>query len=90
MLSLPLAKLSWAQDTDSDQQKFTWQQETHDLTFILDSYGARGATQLMKVVQGPQIRVCACTTDALPPKPSMHCREALANVNHSNASRSSD
>jgi hypothetical protein len=57
MLSLALAKLSWAQDTDPEQQKFTWQQETHDLTFILDSYGARGATQLMKVVQGPQVRV---------------------------------
>jgi hypothetical protein len=80
MLSLPLAKLSWAQDTDSDQQKFNWQQETHDLSFILDSYGARGATQLMKVVQGTQVRVCSCTTDASPLQAQDILTDILANT----------
>ncbi|KAF1938819.1 hypothetical protein EJ02DRAFT_353707 [Clathrospora elynae] len=56
MLSLPLAKLSWAQDTDPNEQKFGWQHETHDLTFVLDSYGARASSQLLKVVQGTQVR----------------------------------
>ncbi|KAJ4371455.1 hypothetical protein N0V83_004672 [Neocucurbitaria cava] len=56
MLSLPLAKLSVAEDADPAKQKFTWKHEQHDLTFILDSYGARGSSQLLKVVQGTQVR----------------------------------
>lgn len=58
MLSLPLAKLSVALDTDPDAQSFTWQHETHDLTFVIDSYGGSGSSQLLKVVQGTQVRVC--------------------------------
>ncbi|KAF1845338.1 uncharacterized protein K460DRAFT_385882 [Cucurbitaria berberidis CBS 394.84] len=56
MLSLPLAKLSVAEDADPAKQKFTWKHEQHDLTFVLDSYGAHRASQLLKVVQGTQIR----------------------------------
>lgn len=57
MLSLPLASLSTAQDADADQQKFTWQKETHDLTFVIDSYGGRDNNQLIKIVQGMRVRV---------------------------------
>lgn len=57
MLSLPLATLSTAQDTDASEQQFIWQKETRDLTLVVDSYGSRDGLQLMKVVQGSQIRV---------------------------------
>lgn len=57
MLSLPLASLSTAQDADADQQKFIWQKETHDLTFVIDSYGGRDNNQLIKIVQGTRVRV---------------------------------
>lgn len=57
MLSLPLTSLSTAHDADAGQQKFNWQKETHDLTFVIDSYGASGTAQLIKVVQGTQVRV---------------------------------
>ncbi|USP81589.1 uncharacterized protein yc1106_08863 [Curvularia clavata] len=56
MLSLPLGSLSTAQDADADQQKFTWQKETHDLTFVIDSYGGRDNNQLIKIVQGTRVR----------------------------------
>ncbi|KAH9864176.1 hypothetical protein J1614_010110 [Plenodomus biglobosus] len=56
MLSLPLAKLSVALDTDPDAHSFTWQHDTHDLTFVIDSYGSSGSSQLLKVVQGTQVR----------------------------------
>ncbi|KAF5853115.1 hypothetical protein GGP41_001689, partial [Bipolaris sorokiniana] len=56
MLSLPLTSLSTAQDADAKQQKFNWQKETHDLTFVIDSYGGRDNAQLIKVVQGTQAR----------------------------------
>ena len=56
MLSLPLATLSTARDTDASEQQFIWQKETRDLTLV-DSYGSRDGLQLMKVVQGSQIRV---------------------------------
>ncbi|KAG9188996.1 hypothetical protein G6011_05864 [Alternaria panax] len=56
MLSLPLTTLSTAQDTDASEQRFTWHKETNHLTLVIDSYGARGGCQLMKVVQGAQIR----------------------------------
>ncbi|EUC41796.1 hypothetical protein COCMIDRAFT_40085 [Bipolaris oryzae ATCC 44560] len=56
MLSLPLMSLSTAQDADAKQQKFNWQKETHDLTFVIDSYGGRDNAQLIKVVQGIQVR----------------------------------
>lgn len=57
MLSLPLTSLSTAHDADASQQKFNWQKETHNLTFVIDSYGAQGNSQLIKVVQGTQVRV---------------------------------
>jgi hypothetical protein len=57
MLSLPLTTLSTAQDTDASEQSFNWQKETNDLTLVIDSYGARGGFQLLKVAQGSQIRV---------------------------------
>lgn len=57
MLSLPLTSLSTAQDADAQQQKFSWQKETQDLTFVIDSYGGRDNTQLIKVVQGTRVRV---------------------------------
>ena len=57
MLSLPLQTLSTAQDTDASEQRFNWQKETNDLTLIIDSYGARGGFQLMKLCQGSQVRV---------------------------------
>ncbi|KAI4909501.1 hypothetical protein J4E90_008198 [Alternaria incomplexa] len=56
MLSLPLQTLSTAQDTDASEQRFNWQKETNDLTLIIDSYGARGGLQLMKLCQGSQVR----------------------------------
>ncbi|XP_014557633.1 hypothetical protein COCVIDRAFT_96572 [Bipolaris victoriae FI3] len=56
MLSLPLTSLSTAQDADAKQQKFNWQKETYDLTFVIDSYGGRDNAQLIKVVQGTQVR----------------------------------
>ncbi|KAI4621057.1 hypothetical protein J4E83_005420 [Alternaria metachromatica] len=56
MLSLPLQTLSTAQDTDTSEQRFNWQKETNDLTLIIDSYGARGGLQLMKLCQGSQVR----------------------------------
>ncbi|OWY43123.1 hypothetical protein CUC08_Gglean010590 [Alternaria sp. MG1] len=56
MLSLPLATLSTARDTDASEQQFIWQKETRDLTLVVDSYGSRDGFQLMKVVQGSQIR----------------------------------
>lgn len=57
MLSLPLAKLSTADDTDPAEQKFTWQHAQNDLSFVLDTYGAISSSQLLKVVQGSQVRV---------------------------------
>ena len=57
MFSLPLQTLSTAQDTDASEQRFNWQKETNDLTLIIDSYGARGGLQLMKLCQGSQVRV---------------------------------
>jgi hypothetical protein len=57
MLSLPLAKLSTADDTDPAEQKFTWQHAQNDLSFVLDTYGAISSSQLLKVVQGTQVRV---------------------------------
>ncbi|KAH7383340.1 hypothetical protein BKA66DRAFT_584969 [Pyrenochaeta sp. MPI-SDFR-AT-0127] len=65
MLSLPLAKLSVARDADSTEQRFTWQHEIHDIFFVLDTYGTRGSSQLLKVVQGIQVQVrslCQCLT----------------------------
>ncbi|KAL1801480.1 hypothetical protein ACET3X_001822 [Alternaria dauci] len=56
MLSLPLATLSTAQDTDASEQQFNWHKETSNLTLVIDSYGARDGLQLMKLVQGSQIR----------------------------------
>ncbi|KAI4950093.1 hypothetical protein J4E91_004749 [Alternaria rosae] len=56
MFSLPLQSLSTAQDTDASEQRFNWQKETNDLTLIIDSYGARGGLQLMKLCQGSQVR----------------------------------
>lgn len=57
MLSLSLTSLSTARDADATQQKFHWQKYTDDLTFVIDSYGARDNTQLIKVVQGTEVRV---------------------------------
>lgn len=60
MLSLPLAKLSSTQDAYPDDPKLTWKHESHDLHFVIDSYQAGGsALQLLKLVQGTQVRVRA-------------------------------
>ena len=60
MISLSLAKLSTAEDALQDQQTFQWKHETNNLTCVFDSYQTGGpALQLMKVVQGTQIRVRA-------------------------------
>ncbi|KAI8935175.1 hypothetical protein NX059_007768 [Plenodomus lindquistii] len=56
MLSLPLAKLSVALDTAPDAQNFTWQHETRNLSFVIDTYGGNGSSQLLKVVQGTQVK----------------------------------
>jgi hypothetical protein len=62
MLSLPLAKISTAQDAALDETKFTWSHETQDLTLVIQGYGANGSpSQLLKVAQGTQIRVRAST-----------------------------
>jgi hypothetical protein len=62
MLSLPLAKLSAAQDATLDETKFSWTHETQDLTLVIQGYGANGSpSQLLKVAQGTQIRVRAST-----------------------------
>ncbi|EFQ86208.1 hypothetical protein PTNB73_04578 [Pyrenophora teres f. teres] len=56
MLSLPLTSLSTAQDADPSLQRFDWHKDTQDLTFVIDTYGATGSLQLVKVVQGNQVR----------------------------------
>jgi hypothetical protein len=66
MISLPLAKLSTAQDTAVDATKFNWSHETQNLTVVIDSFGARGTSgQLLKVVQGTRVLVRASTCPAL-------------------------
>lgn len=63
MISTHLAKLSTAQDAFPDEQSFRWKHETNNLTFVIDSYQQGGSTlQLLKVVQGTQIRVRAATS----------------------------
>lgn len=60
MISTHLAKLSTAQDAFPDEQSFQWKHETNNLTFVIDSYQQGGSTlQLLKVVQGTQVRVRA-------------------------------
>ncbi|KAF1911285.1 hypothetical protein BDU57DRAFT_560412 [Ampelomyces quisqualis] len=57
MISLPLAKLSTANDAPLSDDRFTWTHETHNLFFVLDNYNARGqVSQLLKIVQGTQVR----------------------------------
>ncbi|KAJ8118445.1 hypothetical protein OPT61_g586 [Boeremia exigua] len=57
MISLSLAKLSTAQDAHCNEQTFQWKHESNNLICVIDSYQAGGsAMQLMKVVQGTQIR----------------------------------
>jgi hypothetical protein len=66
MISLPLAKLSTAQDTAVDATKFDWSHETQNLTVVIDSFGARGTSgQLLKVVQGTRVLVRATSCPAL-------------------------
>lgn len=58
MLSLPLAKLSVAGDTDAqEQQGFTWEHFHGDLVVVVDTYGAGGDSKLIKIVQGARVRV---------------------------------
>ena len=58
MLTLPLAKLSSAQDAAPEENKFTWSHDSHNLVVVIDTYGATGPpSQLLKVVQGTQVRV---------------------------------
>lgn len=57
MLSLPLTSLSTAQDADPSLQRFDWHKDSQGLTFVIDSYGAGDSSQLVKVVQGTQVRV---------------------------------
>jgi len=57
MLSLSLTSLSTARDADPSLQRFEWHKDTQDLTFVIDSYGASDSLQLVKVVQGTQVRV---------------------------------
>lgn len=62
MISFTLAKLSTAADAQPDQQTFQWKHDTNNLVCVFDSYQAGGsALQLMKVVQGTQLRVRAAT-----------------------------
>jgi len=66
MLSLPLAKLSSAQDAAPEENKFSWSHETHNLVVVIDTYGASGPpSQLLKVVQGTQVRVRASASPSL-------------------------
>jgi hypothetical protein len=68
MLSLPLAKLSTAQDAAADETKFSWSHDTQHLMIVVDTFGARGPpSQLLKVVQGTHVRVRA-------PASTTHCR----------------
>ncbi|KAH8730683.1 hypothetical protein GQ44DRAFT_605862 [Phaeosphaeriaceae sp. PMI808] len=62
MLSLPLAKLSTAQDATLDETKFSWSHDTQNLIMVIDTFGACGPSQLLKVVQGTQVRVRALTS----------------------------
>lgn len=63
MFSTHIAKLSTAQDGFTDEQTFQWKHDTNNLTFVIDSYQKGGSTlQLLKVVQGPQVRVRAATS----------------------------
>ncbi|KAF2023938.1 hypothetical protein EK21DRAFT_79810 [Setomelanomma holmii] len=57
MLSLPLAKLSTAQDAAPGETKFSWSHDTQNLVVVIDTFGARGPpSQLLKVVQGTHVR----------------------------------
>jgi hypothetical protein len=73
MLSLPLAKLSSTQDAHPDDPKLTWKHESHDLHFVIDSYQAGGsARQLLKVVQGTQVRVRVAAAHHHHVSPTLH------------------
>lgn len=66
MLTLPLAKLSTAQDVGPEESKFTWKHDSHNLVVVIDTYGATGPpSQLLKVVQGTQVRVRASASPHL-------------------------
>ncbi|KAF3006420.1 hypothetical protein E8E13_000756 [Curvularia kusanoi] len=57
MISLPLAKLSFAHDAYVREQTSQWKHETNNLVCVIDSYQAGGSNfQLLKIVQGTQIR----------------------------------
>ncbi|KAH7396676.1 hypothetical protein DE146DRAFT_678412 [Phaeosphaeria sp. MPI-PUGE-AT-0046c] len=57
MISLPLAKISTAQDASLETTNFVWTHETQGLMVVLDDFGAhRPPAQLLKVVQGTQVR----------------------------------
>lgn len=63
MISLSLAKLSTAQDAFPDELNFKWAHETNNLICVIDSYQTGGSTlQLLKVIQGTQVRVRAATS----------------------------
>lgn len=66
MLTLPLAKLSTAEDGGSEGGKFSWKHDAHNLVVVIDTYGASGPpSQLLKVVQGTQVRVRASASPLL-------------------------
>lgn len=63
MISLSLAKLSTAQDAYPDEQNFQRKHETNNLICVIDSYQAGGsALQLLKIIQGTQVRVRAAAS----------------------------
>ncbi|KAH7092935.1 hypothetical protein FB567DRAFT_587394 [Paraphoma chrysanthemicola] len=57
MISLPLAKLSTAQDAAADARSFSWSHDTQHLTVVIDTFGSPSPpSQLLKVVQGTHVR----------------------------------
>jgi hypothetical protein len=88
MLSLPLAKLSSAQDVTVEETKFNWSHDTQNLIVVVDTYGASGPpSQLLKVVQGTQVRVRAPLSTHRTQPPSSF--EKLTSISISSSSRTS-
>jgi hypothetical protein len=82
MISLSLAKLSTAQDASPNEQTFQWKHEGNNLVCVIDSYQAGGsALQLLKVVQGTQVRVrLAARPRSAISKPFNPPKSAVTNV----------
>jgi hypothetical protein len=65
MLTLRLAKFSFADDAPVEAQSFTWKHRTQDLviTFEMGTDGSGNSSQILKILQGTQVLVTAYEYD---------------------------